>query len=101
MAFVIDFEEHEVCNLHCRLETLWLKVFLLPPATRMLLATLRNPAAGHGRQLIPSPPILFTQARIKHVETDDLSLGRFGWPHGRVYLFRARRRAAQNRHGSF
>ena len=47
MAFwFIDFEEHEVCNLHCRLETLWLKVFLLPPATRMLLASRRNPAMG-------------------------------------------------------
>ena len=43
----------------------------------MLLATLRNPAAGHGRRLISTPLILFTQARIKHVETDDLPLGRF------------------------
>ena len=43
----------------------------------MLLATLSNPAAGHGRQLISTHPILFTQARIKHVETDDLPLGRF------------------------
>src|ERR1700730_3729299 len=73
------------------------EAFLLPPATRMLLATRRNPAAGHGRQLISTPSILFTQARIKHVETDDLPQGRFGRPHGRAHLFRARRGAAQNR----
>ena len=48
----------------------------------MLLATLRNPAAGHGRRLISTPSILFTQARIKHVETDDLPLGRFDWCSG-------------------
>jgi hypothetical protein len=69
------------------------QAFLLPPATRMLLATRRNPAAGHGRQLISTPSILFTQTRIKHVETDDLPQGRFGRPHGRAHLFWARHRA--------
>jgi len=43
--------------------------------------------ARHGRQLISTPPILSTQARIKHVETDDLPQGRFGRPHGRAHLF--------------
>src|SRR5215831_594447 len=28
----------------------------------------RNPAAGHGRRLISTPPIIFTQARIKHLK---------------------------------
>ena len=50
--FYIDAEQAKVCNLHSRQETFDQEAFFLPPATRMLLATRRNPAAGHGRRLI-------------------------------------------------
>ena len=77
----------KVCNLHGAKRPL-IKGVLLAPATRMLLATRRNPARQVvRRQLISTPIILFTQARIKHVETDDLPHGRFGRPHGRAHLF--------------
>ena len=82
----IDAEQAKVCNLHGA-QAFDQEAFLLTPATRMLLATRINPSAGHGRQLILTPPILFTQARIKHVQTDDLPQGRFGQPRGYAHLF--------------
>jgi hypothetical protein len=57
IVFYIDAEQAKVCNLHVAQRPL-IKGVLLPPATRMLLATRRNPAAGHGRQLSSTPPIL-------------------------------------------
>jgi hypothetical protein len=45
LHFFIDFERDKACNLHVA-QTPLTKGVLFAPATRMLLATLRNPAAG-------------------------------------------------------
>ena len=51
IVYCIDANGQKVCNLHGAKRPL-IKGVLLAPATRMLLATRRNPAAGHGRRLI-------------------------------------------------
>src|SRR6516225_2672052 len=87
IVFYIDAEQAKVCNLHGAQRPLIKRRSYCLQRHGCYWRLEEIPQQGHGRQLISTPPIIFTQARIKHVETDDLPQGRFGRPHGRAHLF--------------